>query len=57
MFRVVAKPNVGPFEVDQKAQWFKFARGGVAPVSDEELKAAKDAQEAKDAKDVKEVKT
>ena len=47
MFRVVAKPNVGPFEVNQTAQWFKFVRGAVVPVSEEELKAAKDAKEVK----------
>jgi hypothetical protein len=32
---VVVKPNVGPFKVDQKAQWFTLTGGQVLPAQEE----------------------
>ena len=40
----MAKPSVGPFEVDQKGQWFKFVRGAVVPAEDPTAKDAKQGQ-------------
>ena len=39
---MVAKPSVGPFEVDQKGQWFKFVRGAAVPAEEEAAKPPQD---------------
>jgi hypothetical protein len=30
----LVRPNVGPFEVDQKGQWFQLTGGKVVPVQE-----------------------
>lgn len=39
---MAAKPNVGPFDVSQTAQWFKFVRGSAVPAQEEAAKPAQD---------------
>ncbi len=35
-FRVLVRPNVGPFKAEQKSQWFKLDGGKVVPVEVEQ---------------------